>query len=156
MAIAARREVTDRTSDTHLLNLVARIVGIVAASVMTIIGLIAVAKIDWDPAGFDAPAVNVADMSFGPWIAIGTVVLGLLALVAAVSWDRESKLFMGAVLAAIGIAIVIANPTVDDVTLTDRMGWFALIVGAVLAAVGVIAGQSWVSRREVRDDRTLT
>src|SRR4051812_4572111 len=144
MAIA-KTHVTDRTTDTQFFNLACRVVAIIAAGVLAIIGFIAVAKVDWGEGGFDAAPVDVADMTFGPWIAIGTVVLGILALIAAVSWDRESKLFMGALLVAIGIAILVANPTVEDVVMTDRMGWMAVIVGGVLAAVGVIAGQTWSS-----------
>ena len=63
------------------------------------------------------------------------------------SWDRESKLFTGAVLVALGIAIVVATPTVEGIVLNSRMGWMAIIVGAVLAVVGVVAGQTWASRR---------
>ena len=102
---------------------------------------------DWSGYGFNAPPYPVADMTSRPWIVVGTVVLGLLALAAAVSWDRASKLFMGAIFVAVGIAIVAGNPTVENVVLTDRMGWIAIIVGAVLAVVAVLAGQSWASRR---------
>ena len=99
-----------------------RFVAVVAAAVPTIIGAIALADIQWSPLGFDAPPVTVAGMVFRPWVAIATVVLGLLALAAAVSWDRESKVFMGALLVAAGIAIVVANPTVEGIVLVDRDG----------------------------------
>ncbi len=146
-----RGVVTDhRTGD--LLNLVGRFVAVVAAAVPTIIGAIALADIQWSPLGFDAPPVTVAGMVFRPWVAVATVVLGLLALAAAVSWDRESKLFMGALLVAVGIAIVVANPTVEGIVLVDRMGWMAIIVGGVLALVGLITGRTWASRRVSRGD----
>jgi hypothetical protein len=134
------------------LNMVGRFVAVVAAAVPTIIGLIALAEINWSPLGMDAPAVTVAGMTFRPWVAIGTVVLGLLALAAAVSWDRESKLFMGAVLVAVGIAIVAATPTIEGIVLNSRMGWMAIIVGAVLAIVGLLVGQTWATRRVGRGD----
>jgi hypothetical protein len=137
-----------RTSDA--LNTIGRFVAVVAAAVPTIIGLIALAKFDWSGAGLNSPAVVVADMTFRPWIAIGTVVLGVLALAAAVSWDRESKLFMGAILVAVGIAIVVANPTIESVVLSDRMGWMAIITGGVIAVVGLLTGRSWASRRTAR------
>ncbi len=134
-----------RTGD--MLNMFGRFVAVVVAAVPTIIGIIALADIQWSPLGFDAPPVTVAGMVFRPWIAIATVVLGVLALAAAVSWDRESKLFMGALLVAVGIAIIVANPTVEGVVLADRMGWMAVLVGGVLAVVGLVAGQTWSSRR---------
>jgi hypothetical protein len=143
--------VTDhRTGD--VLNLVGRFVAVVAAAVPTIIGAIALADIQWSPLGFDAPPVTVAGMVFRPWVAIATVVLGLLALAAAVSWDRESKVFMGALLVAVGIAIVVANPTVEGIVLVDRMGWMAIIVGGVLAVAGLVTGRAWASRRVRRSD----
>ena len=138
--------VDDRRA-ADMVNTIGRVVAIVAAAVPIILGLIALSKFDWSALGFDAPAVVVADMTFRPWVAVATVVLGLLALGAAVSWDRESKLFIGAVLVAIGIAILIAKPTIEGVVLNDRMAWMAIIVGGVLAAVGIVAGQTWASRR---------
>ena len=62
-----------RSTDT--LNMVGRFVAVVAAAVPTIIGLIALAKFDWNGFGFDAPAVSVAGMAFRPWVAVATVVL---------------------------------------------------------------------------------
>jgi len=141
---------------SETLNMAGRFVAVVAAAVPTIIGLIALAKIDWSPLGMDAPAVTVAGMTFRPWIAIATVLLGLFSLAAAVSWDRESKLFTGALLVALGIAIVVATPTVEGVVLNSRMGWMAIIVGAVLAFVGVVCGQTWASRRVHRTNGVTT
>jgi hypothetical protein len=138
---------TDNYRSTDALNMAGRFVAVVAAAVPTIIGLIALAKTDWNGQGFDAPAVEVAGMTFRPWIAVATVFLGILAMAAAVSWDRESKIFTGAILVAIGIAIIVANPTIEAIPLTNRMGWMAIIVGGIIAAVGIIAGQTWASRR---------
>jgi phosphatidylserine synthase len=144
--------VIQHAGSSDAVNMVGRFVAVVAAAVFTIIGAIALAKFNWSPLGFDAPAVSVAGMVFRPWVAVATVVLGVLALAAAVSWDRESKLFMGAILVAAGIAIVVATPTVEGIALNNRMGWMAILVGAILAIVGLIAGQSWASRRVSRAD----
>ena len=145
--VAANALAIDGRSSAATLNMIGRVIAMVAAAVPVILGLIALSKFDWSGLGFDAPAVVVADMAFRPWVAVATVVLGLLALVAAVSWDRESKLFMGAILVAIGIAILLAKPTIESIVLNDRMGWMAIIVGAILAAVGILTGQTWASRR---------
>jgi hypothetical protein len=129
-----------------------RFVAVVAAAVPTVIGLIALAKFTWSgvgATGLDAPAVRVAGMWFRPWVAIATVVVGLIAMAAAASWDRQSKLFVGAILVAVGIAIVVANPTVEAIPLNNRMGWMAIIVGAVLAVVGLLTARPIV-RRAVR------
>lgn len=140
--------ITDGTAvDTT--NMIGRFVAVVAAAVPTLISLIALVQFDWSATGFDSPAVTVAGMAFRPWLAIGTLILGLLALAAAVSWDRESKLFIGAIFVAIGIVLLIASPTVEDVVLSSRMAWMFLIVGAVIALVGLVAGRSWASRRAV-------
>ncbi len=138
-------EPAHRAGDT--LNMIGRFVAVVAAAVPTLIGLIALAKFNWSGQGMDAPAVTVAGMVFRPWIAVVTTGLGVLALAAAVSWDRASKLFMGAILVAVGIAVLVANPTFQGVVLTDRMGWMSVIVGAVIALAGLLTGHTWGSRR---------
>ena len=146
----------DPTTTTHgtatyraadALNVTVRVIAAIASGVMMVIGLIALAKINWSAQGMDAPAVRVAGMTFRPWIAIATAGLGLLALAASVSWNRESKLFMGAILMAVGIAVVIAEPTLEGVVLTDRIGWMSIIVGFVVALAGLVVGQTWSSRR---------
>ncbi len=133
------------TRDT--LNLIGRFVALVATAIPTIIGLIALAKFDWGGTGLDSVAVSVAGMWFRPWVAIATVVAGLFGLAAAASWDRQSKLFVGAIYVAAGVAILVANPTVESVLLNNRFGWMAIIVGAVLALVGLFTGRSWTAHR---------
>jgi hypothetical protein len=147
----ATDEVT--TSDTHPLGLVARVIALVAAAVPTIIGLIAVLRIDWFDAGFDAAAVDVAGMSFTPGVAIGTLVVGLLALAAAGTAERGSKLVVGVILICVGIAILAAGGTADDeLTLQRGHGWLALIVGAVLVVAGLVMSEGMFVRRR-RDVR---
>jgi hypothetical protein len=141
--------VTDGYRRSDIPNLVGRFISIVAGAVLTVIGLIALAQLDWSASGFDAPAVSVAGMTFRPWIAIATTLLGLLALAAGASRDRESKLFVGGLLVAVGIALLVANPTLEGVVITDRMGWIAIIVGGVLAVTGLVTGRAWVGRRAV-------
>jgi hypothetical protein len=130
-------------------NMIGRFVAVVASAVPTIISLIALVQFDWSATGFDSPAVTVAGMAFRPWLAIGTLILGLVAMAAAASWDRESKLFIGAVFVAIGIVLLIATPTVEDVVLSNRMAWMFLLVGVVIALVGLLTGRTWASRRTV-------
>ncbi|MBI2704798.1 MAG: hypothetical protein HYX32_05855 [Actinobacteria bacterium] len=137
----------DNTIDT--VNIIGRFIALVAAAVPTIIGLIALTQFDWTGTGFDSPAVNVAGMSFRPWLAIGTLILGVLAMAAASSWDRESRLFIGALFVAIGVVLFVANPIVEGVVLTNRMAWMFVLVGAVVGLIGLLTGRSWASRRTI-------
>jgi len=139
-----------RGTDANPVNLLARVLALVAAAVPTVIGFIALARIDWTTQGMDAPAVAVAGMSFRPWVAIATLVVGLIAVLAAATSDRESKLVIGALLACGGVAIVVVNPKVQQVALSDRMGWMYVLVGAVLVVAGLLAGQTWSTRRQVQ------
>jgi hypothetical protein len=138
-----------RSTDSSGRNIAARVLALVAAAVPTIVGLIALARISWGDQGLDAPAVSVAGMTFSPWIAIATLVAGLIGLGAAATWDRESKFGVGAIMVCGGIAIVAANPVVQQVTLTDRMGAMYILVGAVLVVAGLLAGRGWSTRRRV-------
>jgi hypothetical protein len=144
-ATATQGTATYRAADA--LNVTVRVIAAVAAGVMTVIGLIALAKFNWSAQGMDAPAVRVAGMTFRPWIAIATTGLGLLALAASVSRSREAKLLMGAILLAVGIAVVIADPTLERVVLTDRLGWMSIVVGLVVVLAGLVVGQTWTSGR---------
>ncbi|MFN8040813.1 MAG: hypothetical protein U0Q07_16475 [Acidimicrobiales bacterium] len=131
-------------------NLALRVIGGVAGAVPFIIGLIAVVRLDWGQ-GFDAPPVEVAGMPFTVGVALATVVAGLFALVAGASWDRESKLVVGAILICLGIAVFLAGPSTGRLVVIDRHGWMAVLVGGVLVAVGlllrpvrrVVAPTSW-------------
>jgi hypothetical protein len=139
-----------RYADSTAHDSIARVVGMVAAAVPTTIGLIALARINWDNGGLDAPAVSVAEMAFSPWLAIGTLVAGLLGLLAAASWDSDSKFGIGALFGCVGIAVLVANPEVQQVTMTDRMGWMHVIVGIALILAGMMVGQRWATTRTFR------
>jgi len=138
------------TKDASALNVLARVLALVAAAVPTIVGLLALAKIDWSGNGFDAPAVTVADIRFTPWVAVAVLAAGVIGLIAAATRDRASKLVVGALYAIAGFVIVVANPTVQHVVLSDRLGWMAIVVGAVMIVAGLLAAQRTVVRREVR------
>ena len=138
------------TKDASGLNVLARILGLVAAAVPTIVGLLAVADIDWSGNGFDAPAVTVAGIRFTPMVAVAVLAAGVVGLLAAAMRDRGSKLAVGAIYAVVGIVVVLANPVVQGVALSDRLGWMAILVGAVMVVSGMFAVQRTMVRREVR------
>jgi len=138
------------TRDASALNVLARLLGLVAAAVPTIVGLIAVADIDWSGNGFDAPAVSVAGIRFTPAVAVAVLAAGVVGLIAAAVRDRGAKLVVGAIYAIAGVVVVMANPTVQDVPLSDRLGWMAILVGAVMIVSGLFAVQRTMVRREVR------
>jgi uncharacterized membrane protein HdeD (DUF308 family) len=136
-AVAARPVRTRRwRSDRY--NEILRGFGLIAGALPTVIGLIAVARVNWSLNGFSSPAVRVAGMTFTPWIAVATVIGGLLALSAAAAPTREPKLGLGALYVCGGLAVMIAQPTIDHVTLTYRFGVMTFLVGFVLVATGAL------------------
>jgi hypothetical protein len=119
-------------------NALLRVVAAASASVAIAIGAIALLRIDWADAGLDAAAVTVAGMAFSPLIAIATLVLGIIALMSAVSPDRGSKLFVGALLLVGGIVILMTGTTEGRWALEDGHAWLAIVVGGILVAAGVL------------------
>ena len=119
-------------------NEILRGLGLIAAAFPTVIGLIAAAKINWSLDGFHSPAVRVAGMAFTPWIAVATIVGGVLGLLAAAAPGRGAKLILGAIYACGGLAIMITQPTIDHVTVTYRYGVMTFLVGFVLVGTGML------------------
>ncbi len=127
-----------------------RVVAAIAATVLLLFGLIALARIDWDNGGIDAAAVDVADVTFTPVMAIATAGAGLLALIAAATRDRATKIVVGALLIAVGVVAFVARPDSDQVILEDAHGWLAVMVGAVLVLAAL--AMSWGARRVVESE----
>ncbi len=131
-----------------------RVVGVIAGAVPLVIGLIALARIDWGE-GFSAPLVDVAGMMFSPGVAIATAIGGLIAVLAGAATDRASKLVVGVILVCVGIAVVIVG-TAADIALEAAHGWMSLIVGAVLAITGMLMSTGYTMTEEdhyVAEDR---
>jgi hypothetical protein len=138
---------TTRTADGY--NAAVRTVAALAGGVATVIGVVALIRIDWNN-GLDSLPTDVAGMAFTPAVAIATVVIGLIALAAGASADRTSKLVVGAVLACLGLGILIAGDSRDSLDVESGHGWLALIVGAVLIVAGLMLRNVWETRRSVR------
>jgi hypothetical protein len=152
---AAPAAVDERTSfTTHEgWNTAVRVLAMVAAAVATIIGVIALFRIDWNN-GLDSSPVDVAGMIMTPTVAIVTVAAGIIALAAAASPERSSKLVVGTVLAIGGVAILlIGDADRLDLQVERRHGWLALIVGAVLILAGMLMRNAWTARRRVATDQ---
>jgi hypothetical protein len=147
--------VEDRTSRSWDASIVFRLIAVVAAAVMTVIGLIAVAQISWGD-GFDAAAVDVAGIAFTPEVAVTVAAAGLVALVAAATADRASKLVVGALLVCAGV-VVLATDTVTepDWAFDDGLGWLAIGVGATLIVMAVLMQAAWSTHR-VHQHRPIT
>ncbi len=135
---APAEQVGVRGSRSDRYNDILRGLGVLAAALPTVVGLIAAARIDWSINGFSSPAVRVAGMSFTPWIAVATIVGGVLALLAAAAPSREPKVVLGVIYACGGLAIMIAQPTIDHVTVTYRFGVMTFLVGLVLVGTGLL------------------
>jgi hypothetical protein len=140
------------------LSIVLRVIGAVAAGVMTVIGLVAVAKVSWANDGFDAAAVDVAGMTFTPEVAVATAAAGVVALIAAALWDITSKLVVGGLLLVTGIVILLTGS--DEVnanwTFENGQGWLAIAVGAILVVAAILMQMMWTSRRVGHRDPIAT
>ena len=131
-------------------SIVFRVIAAVAATALMLFGLIALARIDWDNGGWDAAAVQVADVTFTPIVAVATAAAGLLALLAAATGGRATKIVVGALLIAVGVVSFVATPDSDRVVLEDAHGWLAVGTGAVLVLATL--AMSWGSRRVVESE----
>lgn len=131
------------------LSIIVRVLGAIAAGVMTVIGLVAVAKVSWGDNGFDAAAVDVAGMSFTPEVAVATAAAGVIALIAAALWDVTSKLIVGVLLVAGGIVILLTGSDEVDANwaFENSQGWLAIVVGAALIVAAVLMQMMWTGRR---------
>jgi len=139
------------TSSSEGANAVLRGIAAAAGGVATVIGIVALIRIDWTDGLSSAPA-DVAGMAFTPAVAIATTVIGLIALAAGAAADKASKLAIGALLVCVGVAILVAGDSRADFDLETAHGWFAVIVGAVVLLAGLLMRNRWVSRRSVRAD----
>ena len=133
------------------LNAALRAVGAIAGGVATVIGIVALIRINWNN-GFDSAPADVVGMLFTPAVAIATTVLGLIALAAGAAYDRTSKLVVGAILACVGLGILIAGTSRSDWDLESGHGWLSLAVGAVLVVTGLLMRRSYSMRRTVRSE----
>lgn len=136
---------TERSWDA---SIVFRLIAVVAAAVMTTIGLIAVARMSWGD-GFDAAPVDVAGMTFTPEIAVTIAGAGLIALLVAALADRASKLVVGALLVIGGIVVMLADPSEPDWAFDDGQAWLAIGVGATLVVVALLMQAAWSTARRV-------
>jgi len=144
---AVEERQTVHTGETF--NATLRVVGAIAGGVATVIGIIALIRINWNN-GFDSAPAEVIGLSFTPAIAIATTILGVIALAAGAAYDRASKLTVGVILACIGLGVLIAGNSRSKWHLQSGHGWLALVIGAVLVVTG-LAMRNWLStRRSVR------
>jgi len=130
-------------------NAVLRSIAALAGGVTTVVGIVALIRIEWTDGLSSAPA-DVAGIAFTPAVAIATLVIGLIALAAGASSDRSSKLAIGAILVCVGVGVLVAGTSRADFDLESAHGWFALVVGAVLLLAGLLMRNTWVSRRSVQ------
>jgi hypothetical protein len=138
------------SSASTVVSTIARFVAVAAAAVLTIVGLVAIARIDWD-AGMDAASVRVYDRAFTPEVAIAAVVLGVIGIAIAASPLADLRLAYGAILVAIGVAILLLSGDSNDLELADGHGWLVLGVGAVIALSGLFRSYGFARRHTVAE-----
>jgi hypothetical protein len=142
-------------------SIVFRLLAAIGAAVMIIFSLVALARIDWSSNWMDAPFVKVGDVVFTPIVAIAFGAIGLIALFAAASTDRTSKIVVGALLVCAGVVAFIAKSGSDAFVLKDGQnahrvilqnghGWMLVGVGATLIVAAL--AMSWRMERSMIDD----
>ncbi len=129
----------------------ARLIALAAGAIVTIIGLFAVLEVDWANAEADAPVYEVAGMTFTPVVAAITAVLGPLLIGVAASRASEGKIAMGAIVASLGVAMLLVNDLGNRWQTSDSQGWLALAVGVVFVVAGVLSERRHVVRRSARE-----
>src|SRR5215468_10828126 len=110
---------SDRRVVADDFSIVFRVLAAIGAAMLIIFSLVALVRINWDSHWMDASAVQVAGVTFTPIVAIAIGVAGLIALLAAASRDRSSKIVVGALLLCAGIVVLIARSSSDRFTLKD-------------------------------------
>jgi hypothetical protein len=133
----------------------ARVIAAVTGFAMTILGIAAVVGIEWDGMTrdrFDEPMAEVFDMAFTPVTALVTLGVGLVLLVIAAARMAGAAMVFGALLAAVGVAILAVDGTHSSWQVADRHGWVALAAGLVFLLAGLIMENGWSVRRHV-DER---
>jgi hypothetical protein len=117
---------------------------------VTIIGAFALLKVDWSVAEAGAPLYEVAGMTFSPVAAVVTAVLGLILIATAASRASEGKIAMGAVVASLGVALLLINDLETRWNTSDGHGWLALSVGLVFVVAGILSERRQTVRRSER------
>jgi hypothetical protein len=134
---------------------IARVLATLTGFAMTILGIAAVVGIEWDGMTrerLDEPMAEVLDMAFTPVTALVTLAVGLLLLIVAAARMAAGSMVFGALLAAVGIAILAVDGTHTSWQVADRHGWVALAAGLIFLLAGLIMENGWSVRRHV-DDR---
>ncbi len=127
---------------------VSRIVALITAGIVLILGMMAMARLDWNDAQLDAPVVSVADMLYTPAIAVGTAIIGVLLLGVAASRFGDGRVVMGALMVAVGAVILLVDEVQASWSVEEGHGWFALLVGAVFLVTGFLTdGRRVIGRR---------
>lgn len=135
---------------TDAWNTAVRVAAMVAAAVPTVVGSIALLRIDWSES-LDSPGVQVNDLWFSPEIALLTAGLGLIALFVAASASSESKAGFGVFLAILGVAMIVLSDETDaELLLQDKHGWMMMVVGGALILSALVLRSGWVVRRTSR------
>lgn len=139
--------VSDRVSDRSGLARAARMLALVVGAGVTLLGLVAALRVDWEAAEYDAPLVSVADYTFTPTTAVVTAGLGLLLIGAAAAYFSPARITMGAIVATVGVAILLADDLATGWNVSDRHGWLALLVGVVFIGAGLLSEHTDIEHR---------
>jgi len=114
----------------------AQLIALVVGIGFTVLGIVAVAQTGFDADDLYTPVERVAGLPHSPLLGLIEIGFGVLMIAAAVvpGGARTLMAFLGAAAVAFGI-VTLADAAQDDLNewlgVTDRSGWFYIIVGAV-------------------------
>jgi hypothetical protein len=126
---------------------VARILALIVGAAITIVGVMALVRIEWDGAEADLPVVEVAEMPFTPAVAIATTAIGVVLIAVAAGRSADMRLAVGGLLGTLGLAILFLDELQSSWNVVERTGWLAIGTGVVFLLAGLLAEGRVVERR---------
>lgn len=122
-----------------------QIVSAIAGSVLFVMGLIAIFKVDFDVSLLDTTA-DVAGFGFSAAAALAALLLGGIILVATLAdQDRGSAAVAGLLTLTVGIAALIIDGQSDaEIQVDNRTAGLFIVIGALVFVMSLVP---WWSRR---------
>ena len=137
VAVAPAPHVVRRTTVRRAIEADAVLTGI-AGIVILVVGLLALVRAGTD-GPWDSPVVEVAGFTHTATLGVIEIGFRIALLLAAVSRSRSANAFWGVVLGIAGfIGGVQAESFSDSLALESSMGWWALVIGAVVALAAML------------------
>ena len=140
----------------------AQVIGLIAGIVITVLGLVALARTGFDTDHLYSPHAQAWHLPHSPLMAIIEVGFGVLVLIASVvpGGARSLLALLGAIALAFGVVVLVEAPPNrlnHWLGVEDKNGWFYVIVGGVLLLAALISPVFTIKTRKhvVRDEQRV-